>query len=253
MYQSIYPMQERKIDLEKLDIQYSDAHCHLNLFENPEKVIDEARINGVNLIVASGASMKDNLEVSKIVKENVFGVVGIDPEHINENFRLEEIKNIIKGNRNIVGIGEIGLDRKIASAESYFEKEKEVFVKQLEIAEDMDLPVVIHSRGALEDIFQILGEFNIRAMFHFFEGDEKSVEKLGKNIISIPPVESNKRNRTIKKADIKSIVLETDSPIVGKSPKDVKNSAIIVSKVKGISIEKIAEATTENLRRFFYI
>jgi TatD DNase family protein len=253
LYQDVYtyPFQEECI--EKPNALFSDAHCHLNLFEDPAEVISDAEMNGVGLIVASGASAKDNKEVAKIVGENVFGVVGIDPEHVSDAAEISELRGMIEKSKNLVGIGEIGLDRKIAKDESYFEKEKEIFVKQLELAEQLGLPVVIHSRGALEDVLAILKDFKLRAMFHFFEGDEKDVKKIGNNIISIPPVESSKRRRAIKEVSINSIVLETDSPIVGRNPVDVKISASIVAKARNMPLEEVVDLTTENLRNFFYI
>jgi TatD DNase family protein len=238
---------------QKLDVGYADAHCHLNLFAEPMKIIEKSLENGVELIVTAGGSRKDNIEIQSIVGKNVFGVVGIDPEHIEDHEGIQELKGFVEGNKNIIGIGEIGLDIKAAKSEEHYEKEKELFEKQLEIAEELDVPIVIHSRGALDDVLEMLKDFKLRAMFHFFEGDENDVEKIKNYIISIPPVETSKRRRALQRIGLESIVLETDSPIVGKDPIDVKKSASIVAKVKGLSIEEVASATNENLRKFFYI
>jgi TatD DNase family protein len=235
------------------EISYADAHCHINLFDEPFKVIENAFLSGLEIIVSAGGSTKDNKEISKIVGQRVFGVVGIDPQHIEDKNSIKELKGIIESNRNIIGIGEIGLDKKFATESKHYEMQKEMFREQLELAESLDLPVVIHSRKALDDVLSILGEFKVRAMFHFFEGDDKDIEKMREYFISVPPLESSKRKRAIGKIGIERIMLETDSPVVGKDPTYVKISAEIVAKIKGLDIEKVAYETTENVRKFFYI
>jgi len=250
MYQVAYSAEKMK-----QTIAYSDAHCHLNLFADPKKAVENALANGIELIVAAGGGKADNMAMLSLLNDNVFGVVGIDPEHLEDSQAVEEIKGIIEKSKNIIGVGEIGLDKKVANNEEYYKREIALFEKQLELAEELDLPVVIHSRNALDDVLALLNNFKLRAMFHFFEGDEKYVEKIKMDnyIISIPPVETSKRNRAIKGTPLSNIVIETDAPIVGKDILDVMKSASIVSKIKGISMEEVAEATTENLRNFFYI
>jgi len=250
MYQVAYSAEKTK-----QTVAYSDAHCHLNLFTDPKKAVEDALANGVELIVTAGGGKADNIAMLSLLSNNVFGVVGIDPEHLEDAQAVEDIKGIVEKSRNVIGIGEIGLDKKVANNEEYYKREITLFEKQLELAEKLDLPVVIHSRNALDDVLALLNNFKLRAMFHFFEGDEKYVEKIKTHnyIISIPPVEASKRNRAVKGMPLSNIVIETDAPIVGKDIIDVMKSASIVSKVKGISIEEVAEATTENLRNFFYI
>jgi len=250
MYQIAYSAEKTR-----QTIAYSDAHCHLNLFTNPKKAVEDALANDIELIVTAGGGKADNIAMLSLLSNNVFGVAGIDPEHLEDAQAVEDIKDIVEKSRNIIGIGEIGLDKKVANNEEYYKREITLFEKQLELAEKLDLPVVIHSRNALDDVLALLNNFKLRAMFHFFEGDEKYVEKIKTHnyIISIPPVETSKRNRAIKGMPLSNIVIETDAPIVGKGIIDVIKSASIVSKIKGISMEEVAEATTENLRNFFYI
>ncbi len=238
--------------------ELSDAHCHLNMFNDPEGIVNLSEMHGVKLMITAGGSGKDNIQVDRLAKiEDVFGVIGISPDFAKTDFGLiEEIPKLVKGNSKIVGIGEIGLDYKITENPAERERQKEVFEKQIELAKGMDLPLVIHSRGAFEDVMRILVIHSVKkVMFHFFEGgmdEAKDAERKG-YIISVPPVETNKRRNAIKALGLKNIVAETDSPVVGETPADVQKSIQIISDIKEIDAGEVAQITTENLREFFYI
>ncbi len=238
-------------------MEFADAHCHLNLFENVNEAVGDAWKKGVGLIITAGGSGKDNAETLKMVEhEHVFGVVGIGPDFsAKDSHFVKEIEKQVKSNRKIVGIGEIGIDMKVADVNNLALQE-EIFTKQVRIAKDLDMPIVIHSRHALEKTVDIIEREKIkRVMFHFFEGDEKQARELAKKgyLISIPPIKSGKRKRIIKEVDLKSIVVETDSPIVGKTPADVIRVCETIAELKGVSLEEVATITTENIRRLFYI
>lgn len=236
---------------------FSDAHCHLNLFENPGDAVREAKEKGVGTIITSGGSSKDNFENARIAEsEHVFAVVGIGPDFAASDSSFSvEIAGLIKKSMKIVGVGEIGIDVNVADKND-LGLQREVFSRQVQIAKDLDMPVVIHSRGALEEITRVLAEMRVKkALFHFFEGDEKQALELAKNgyLISIPPAWTGKRKRIIKEVNLNSIVVETDSPIVGKTPADVIGVCETIAKLKGVSLEEVATKTTENIRRLFYI
>ncbi|MGI0141900.1 MAG: TatD family hydrolase [Candidatus Micrarchaeales archaeon] len=237
--------------------ELSDAHCHLNLFENPEQTVKECAAHGMKIILATGGSSKDNLQVSELAHGDiVFGIVGISPDFVQEQNGINELAKLVKENRKIIGIGEIGLDFKITQDEKQVERQKEVFEQQIVIAKELELPIVIHSRGSLHEVFRILDKNNVkRAMFHFFEGngsDAKELESRG-YIMSVPPVENSKRKDAIRHIDLKNIVVETDSPVVGKTPLDVNRSLEMISKIREIEVSELARVTTDNLREFFYI
>jgi TatD DNase family protein len=239
------------------NLEFVDAHCHLNLFAEPHKTISESRSKGVGVIVTAGGSGKDNIETLKLLEhERVFAVVGIGPDFAAKDSGLVgEIEALVKMSRKIVGIGEIGVDTKVA-ADNDLGLQKEIFRKQVQIAKELDLPIVIHSRGALDEVIKIIeSEHMKRAMFHFFEGDEKQASELAKKgyLISIPPAWTGKRKRIIKEVGLNSLVAETDSPIVGKTPADVVGVCEAIAKLKGVSLEEVATETTENIRRLFYI
>ncbi|MDE1855111.1 MAG: TatD family hydrolase [Candidatus Micrarchaeota archaeon] len=237
--------------------EFSDAHCHLNLFDDPAEAVHEARAKGVGTIITAGGSAKDNFECARIAeREQVFAVVGIGPDFAASDANsVLEIGGLIKNSMKIVGIGEVGIDTKVADKNN-LELQKDIFVKQVQLAKDLNMPVVIHSRGALDEIANILAENGIRkALFHFFEGDEKQALELSKKgyFISIPPAMTGKRKRIINEVGLNSIVVETDSPIVGKTPADVIGVCETIAVLKGISLEEVATKTTENIRSLFYI
>lgn len=237
--------------------EFADAHCHLNLFNNPAWSVNEAIKRGVRIIVTAGGNNKDNADVAQIAMlDRVFGVLGIGPDFsVADSKFVEGLENTIKSNSKLVGIGEIGIDHKVEDTNS-IEVQREVFSKQLELANKLNLPVVIHSRGALDEIRETLESMKVsRVLFHFFEGDEKQAAELAKKgyFISIPPAMTEKRKRVIKEVNINNIVAETDSPIVGKTPADVIGVCETIAQIKGVSLEEVATKTTENIRRLFYI
>jgi TatD DNase family protein len=250
--------QNDKIYTYNSDKIFSDAHCHLNLFDNYPDVIKSAIKAGINIMVTAGGSMKDNIELSSIAKgNNVYGVIGISPDFAMTNEKdVNKLVNLAKNNSNIVGIGEIGLDYKIALNENDINLQKNIFISQIKIANSLEMPLVIHSRMAIEDTLNILKEYSTtRVMFHFFEGNENHAKIIESNnyLISIPPLESNRRSKVIKAISINNIVGETDSPVVGKTPEDVIKSLQFIASSKGITLENAAIAATKNLRAFFSI
>jgi TatD DNase family protein len=237
--------------------EFSDAHCHLNLFDDPYGAVEASRMEGVGTVITAGGSAKDNAESIKLLYiDHVFAVVGIGPDFsASDSGHIEELEKLVRSNTKIVGIGEIGMDIKVAGENNVNTQEK-VFIRQVQIAKDLELPIVVHSREAIDRISKILVEMQVkRAMFHFFEGNEEQAASLAERgyLISIPPAWTGKRKRIIKEVSLNSIVVETDSPIVGKMPADVIGVCETIAKLKGVSLEEVATKTTENIRRLFYI
>jgi TatD DNase family protein len=248
------------MEMRRLSIaaEFSDAHCHLNLFPDPAGTIAGAREKGVGLIVTAGGSDRDNEESIRIANAHpgVFAVIGISPDFSNsQSGSVRDLETLVRSSSKVIGLGEIGLDAKAADKAS-MEIQTRVFREQLDVAKDLSLPVVVHARGALEETSRILEEKGVRnAIFHFFEGDEEQARLLSErgHLISIPPAETGRRKRVIKNTSLSNLVAETDSPVVGKTPADVLNVCRVMAEIKGVSLEDVAEATTENIRRHFYI
>jgi TatD DNase family protein len=238
--------------------EMADAHCHLDLVTNPE-LIKEAISQGVRTIITNGVDTKSNVKSIEMAdNKNIFAMLGIDPEHSNvTDEELEfNIKLIRQSQGKITGIGEIGLDYGKVKETVPLEQQKKVFGRFLDLAKELNLPVSIHSREALDDVLHMLEERNMEMVhIHFFEGSvqqAKEIERKG-YMISIPPIQSSKRSKVIKEIAIDNIMAESDSPVVGASPKDVEKSIAIVAEAKILDIKRAAEVLTQNTKRFFKV
>lgn len=235
----------------------TDTHCHLDLFQNAAAVVNDAFSHGVRTIITSGGSAKGNEATSKIVKIlSVFGVVGIDPASSGaESEYIDSYVAMIKSNPRLVGIGEIGLDSHVEEKNPP-EVQKSAFIRQIRIANELGVPVVIHSRGRMADVIKVTDEHKPeKAMFHFFEGDVEQARYLaGKgHMISIPPRYSSRMKRIINEIDLSSMVAETDAPVAGKTPSDIREVVEAISSIKKLEFGNVAEALSENAKVFFHI
>ncbi len=237
-------------------VELIDAHCHLELFENYKTAISDAYMAGVKSIITAGGSKKSSMSAIKIAEEhNVFAVIGVDPSFSGTDAEfVHELKKIIKSNSKIVGVGEIGLDYKLPKVDK--ELQKTVFAEQIGIANELEIPIVVHARGAIDDAMAMVEEAKVKkAMFHFFEGSEVQAKHLAEHgyLISIPPLESSRRKKIISALKLDDIVVETDSPVVGKSPIDVIKTVGWIAEIKGLDFKNAAHGVTQNVKRLFSI
>ncbi len=251
------PMKEiLKQDLKQKTItELADAHCHLDMV--PPAEVGQAIGSGVKTLITNGVDIKSDMESVKLIDgRNVFAMLGIDPEHavlMQEN-ELDVAINLIRGSivSGVVGIGEIGLDGK----EEKMDWQKRVFERLLDLANELKLPVSIHSREALDEVLTILESKAVKkAHIHFFEGSveqAKRVERLG-YMISVPPLESARRRKVIKEVSIDNIMVESDAPAAVRSPSDVVKAVEMIAEEKRITFEQAAHAVVANTKRFFGI
>ena len=239
-----------------------DTHCHLSMSD-----IDS--INNMDgIMITAGCDDETNKEVIELVKKypNVYGVLGIHPEEIDKitdsSFKFIE-DNL--SNKKIVGIGEIGLDYYWRSDNK--EKQKEVFERQLELAEKYNLPVVIHSRDAIQDTYDIVSKYKLRGSIHCFSSSlemAKEFVKLGYKIGvggTITFKNSKKLQEIVQVIDIENILLETDSPYLSpepfrgrkNEPKNVYYVAKKIAEIKGEKVDKIIGETYASALEIFDI
>jgi TatD DNase family protein len=249
-------MKETTVD--RQIVEMADAHCHLDIVKDAKDIADSV-LFGVRTIITNGVDTKSNMRNLQIAdNKNIFAMIGVDPEHANiDDKELEFNIDLAKKNANkIVGIGEIGLDYGTVKEHVNVERQKIVFEKFLDLSLQLNLPVSVHSRNALEDVIRILDEKNIRMVhIHFFEGgvqQAKDIERKG-YMISVPPIQSSGRSKVIKEIAIDNIMVESDAPVVGASPRDVVKSIDIVAGTKRIDINRATELLTQNTKRFFKI
>ncbi|MDE1865589.1 MAG: TatD family hydrolase [Candidatus Micrarchaeota archaeon] len=244
-----------KHDFQKTVVELADAHCHLDLMTATQ--IGDAINASVKTLITNGVDIKSDMESVKLADgKNVFVMLGLDPEHavkLKED-ELELAVGLIRGSigPGVVGIGEIGLDGR----EGNMPLQKKVFGRMLDLALELDLPVSIHSRGALDEVLQMLEDKAVKkAHIHFFEGSveqAKRAERLG-CMISVPPLESGRRRKVIKEVSIDNIMAESDAPVAVKSPRDVTIAVGMIAEEKRITFEQAAQAIVANTKRYFGI
>ena len=213
-----------------------DTHCHLSIedYDDIDLVIKENRENGVGKIVVSACTKESILECLEYIKkyDDVYLTIGFHPSE-TETYTNEEInflRDTVKNNKKIVGIGEIGLDYHYGKDDQI--KQIEMFIDQMHLAQELGLPVVIHSRDATEDTIKILKEFpKVTGVIHCFSGSVETAKiyvKMGYKIgIGGVVTFSNSRLFEVVEAiGIENIVLETDSPYLTPVPfRGKKNSS----------------------------
>lgn len=241
-----------------------DTHCHLGKedYNNLDEVINEMK----GIMIISGCDTRSNKEVLEIVNKysNVYGTLGIHPEEIDDisdnDFTFIE-ENI--NNNKIVGIGEIGLDYYFRK--DNIDRQKKVLDKQLKLAQKYNKPVVIHSREAIQDTYDILREYDLTGTIHCFSSSlemAKEFIKLGYKIGvgGIVTFKNSKKLREIVSSlDLENILLETDSPYLTpepfrgqkNKPSNVELVAQKISEIKSISKEEVIDITGENAKKLF--
>lgn len=247
-----------------------NTHSHANMLRetNIDEAIKAARDEKIVVIVPSSTA-EDIFDVDTFVKkyDDVYGYVGVFPEEVKTftSKTLSDMENIIKNNNKIIGIGEIGLD--YYWDKTFKDLQKEVFIKQIEFANEMNLPINIHSREAHSDTLEILKKYNKNstAILHCFSGSpEFAAECIKEGIyIALGGVVTFKNAVKAKEVaaniPLEYLLLETDDPYLapvpfrGKEnqPVYVKYVAEEIAKLRGISADEVAGVTTQNAERIF--
>lgn len=245
-----------------------DSHCHIlsSEYENPCKIIQNSLENGVDKIIINGFDVKSSKEAVELSNkfDNVYAAVGIGPENIdgiNEK-DIIAIKELAK-EKKVVAIGEIGLDYYWITENK--EKQKKIFKEMLNIAKEMNLPVIVHSRKSILDTYNLLKEYKAKGIMHCFSSSyemAKEFIKLG-FLIGVGGIVTFKNAKEIKeivsKINIDDIALETDSPYLSPEPKRGKKNvpeniiyvAQEIAKIKGLSPEEIINKTGNRVVRKF--
>ena len=243
---------------------FCDTHCHLykQYYENIEEIILQAKENGVGTFVVDGCDRDSNYEVIELAKKYdfVYSAIGIHPENV-DNYKKEDILFIEKSlnDERVVAIGEIGLDYHYTKDNK--DKQKSLFITQLELARKYHKPVVVHSREATLDTIQILKMFpDVKGIIHGFSGSIETARifikmgyKLGINgVVTF----KNSHLKELLPEILNSIVLETDSPYLTphpfrgtkNSPKYISLIADFVCEYSGISRQELLDITNRNIQ-----
>lgn len=250
-----------------------DTHAHIqwaSFDKDREKVLGRARKVDVRHIVNIGFDVDGSREAVKLAEKHkgLYATVGIHPHNASQfDESVLDILKKLSENQKVVAIGEIGLDyyRNLSPRQA----QKKAFEAQLFLAEELELPVVIHDRDAHTDILEMLLRFEVKinGVMHCFSGSREMAEQCIKSDFYISfagPVtfpNSHKLHEIAKWIDLSKILLETDSPwlapqrVRGKrnEPAFLPFIAEKIAELKGISVDELAEATTENAKEIFHL
>jgi len=264
-----------------------DTHAHLNFKafkKNLDNVLWGAREEGVEEIIVPGTDLETSRKAVELARhyEIIFAAVGIHPHHCNAQYQLSNVKTDLTKlakNNKVVAIGECGLDyyhyektkyKDYKVDKEFKKKQKELFQIQLEVAQELKLPVIIHSREAHQDLQKILKAKkykNLNGVFHCFTADKKFLKwalKKGFYIGFDGNITYDQKLLAIVKATpLSRILIETDAPLLlpeplrslkkfPNKPENIKIIAEYIARAKNKSFSQVAKKTTANARKLFH-
>ena len=248
-----------------------DTHCHIDeeAFDaDREEVIARQQESGVERMIVPGvnvASIETVMQVCRAHPGYCYPALGLHPEDVKDDWQeqLTIVEQAIRDHRNeLVAIGEIGLD--YYWDKTYKEEQQEVLRRQLILARELDLPVILHNREATEDIMRIVKEEGGRGVFHCFNGSRETAQQILDMgfYLGIGGVLTFKNSKLAEKLDVvplERIVLETDAPYMAPVPhRGERNESRFMihvaerlAQVYNCSVEHIIEVTNSNARQIF--
>ena len=249
-----------------------DSHCHLDhepLINNLSDVITRSKAAGVNKILTICTTKESYKNILSIVKHDpmIYGTFGIHPHETNKDkVTKDQILNEISKEKKIIGVGETGLDFYYNNSDK--EAQIKSFHEHIEASIDLNMPLIIHSRNAENETFDILNEYanrNIKILMHCFTGSLNFAKKLIKlnayfsasGIITFK--NSLDLQKTFEQIPTDKLLVETDSPFLapvpmrGKKnePSYVKYTLEKLSNIKSINSQELDKITTNNFNNLF--
>ena len=246
-----------------------DAHIHLS---DPEYKSDiDMILNYIDLLKIKACCVSMDIETSNETltlhekSNNILPFIGIHPEMAQKN-PLPVYHLIEQNHETITGVGEIGLDRTYIDSEDEWKAQKDVFSKQLSLAEKFNKPVSIHSRKTLPDIFEILPSYKIPGiLLHWFDGNKSQLKTAMDNqyFVSYGPllVYANDKQVLLTKTDPSRLLVETDGPVKFSHCFEYKTTEMMfvpsvifcASKILHTSYESLLAQIEDNSKKFLGI
>ena len=248
---------------------FTDTHLHIfkEYYDNIDVVIENAKKNNINKYINNGVDTKTNKEVISLTKiyDGMYGAIGIHPENV-DNYEESDLDFISENlyHEKIIAIGEIGLDYHYTKDNK--DKQIELFERELKMAEDNNLPVIIHSRESTLDTINTLKKYKVKGVIHSFSGSLETAKEYIKmgyllGINGVITFKNSKLKDVIKEIPLDYIILETDSPYLtpepfrGKKnePAHILEIANYIANLKNISLEDLSRIIENNVKRTFNI
>jgi len=257
----------------------SHSHLHLSQFDNDREEVIKKLIASKIGVINVGTDFEDSkkaIELALKYPEIMWASVGLHPnDNLEENFDIDKYRELAK-NKNVVAIGECGLDYFRSPSEAEITKQKEIFEKQIELAKELKKPLIIHSRPSLgtqdayEDAIDILITYHLshvtgNGVAHFFVGSEETAKKfldLGFYISFSGPITfAPEYKEVVEFIPINKILIETDSPFAAPIPHRGKRNepayvefiARQIAEWKNLNFEEVVRQTAENAKKLFNI
>ena len=253
-------------------MSYVDAHLHLadpDYAGRIELVMEDATKNNISHLLSNAVDYETSIETVTLARRydgQVFAAVGVHPWTVtkNKDLHLDKFEELLEVNeRYIKAIGEIGLDGQYTQDEEQKKRQREVFRFFLELAEHKRLPVVVHSRLAVDDVLETLPSFNLqKVLLHWYSGPVEKLDLIKDRgyLISVGPslLYSRRISEIARHADLKMILSETDGPVNYHGPfegKMTQPSLVIevvrkLAEIKSQSAENVRETICSNFQLF---
>ena len=244
-----------------------DCHAHLadEVFDvDREQVLERARSAGVRRVVAVGETLADagrNLDLAR-KHEAILPAAGLYPTYLDLD-ACEQLERLIRArHEELVAIGEVGLDHWKVKEPEQREIQREILLRQIRLAGELDLPLNIHSRSAGRHVVALLLEQGAsRVQLHAFDGRPATALPAVEAgyYFSIPPsiVRSRQKQKLVKRLPLSCLLLETDSPVLSavpgerNEPSQVRVALSAIAELKGLAEDEVAEAVTANSYRLY--
>jgi TatD DNase family protein len=251
-----------------------DSHCHLDhdpLFSNLKQVIINSKREGIDKILTICTTVKSFKNIIKIIKVDnmIYGTFGIHPHETSNNIlESNQIKKSVNDNKKIIGVGETGLDFYYNNSDK--DSQIRSFKNHIEAAIDLEIPLIVHSRSAENDTYNILKKYyqkkKLKILMHCFTGSKDFAHKMlsldamfsASGIITFK--NSLDLQMTFKEIPLDKLLIETDSPFLapvpmrGKKnePSFIKYTLKKLSELKNIDEKKLDKITTDNFNNLFF-
>lgn len=250
----------------------TDTHTHLylNAFDTDRKEVVEQAINqGVKYMLLpniDGSSIEGMLQLCEEFPNNCFPMMGLHPTSVKENFNeeLDLVEHWLK-KKKFIAIGETGID--LYWDKTFYEEQETVFSRQLELAKEYKVPIVIHMRDSFEETYRIVEKYaapDLTGVFHCFTGNEEQAKKIidlnfKLGIGGVVTFKNSGLADVVRNIDLTHIMLETDSPFLAPMPfrgkrnesSYIKLVAQKLAAIKQTTVDEIAEITSANAMELF--
>ncbi len=250
-----------------------DSHCHLDhepLIDDLSNVLQRSKEVGIEKLLTISTSLKSFLNVKELINKDeiIYGTIGIHPHECETDIiSSDEIIKGVKENPKIIGVGETGLDYYYDNSDR--EKQISSFKTHIEASIKCKVPLIVHSRNAENDTFEILNDYNqsdLKILMHCFTGSKEFSKKLLKlnSFFSASGIITFKNSidlqKTFKEIPLDRILIETDSPFLAPVPKRGKKNepsfldytALKLAEIKEIPKDELVSATTRNFNKLFF-